>query len=364
MTHLKISKSKPVLLLLLGCFVGSVQLSAAERMMSSFEGVQAQIDRIVPELMAQYQVPGVAIAVVSADGPIYKTGFGYSDSSKSKVIDDTTLFEGASLGKPLFAHAILHYGAADPFDVDGPVAEYLARPFMAEPEGMKISASQLLSHSSGLAYSESEGRRYLAFSPGSKWQYSGLGYIVLQQALAELWRVSLQDVVHQAVTGPLGMESTSYLPPKDDAALLAVGHDRQGQRLQPTVWSSENAASSLHTSAHDYGRFLRMVLGELASDGDNRVAQMMETQIEVDKAHHLWWGFGWAISQEASETIFLHWGSNPGYKSLALGSLQQGLAMVVLTNGDNGLEIARSLVPIVFGKDYAFLDFYMLHPDD
>lgn len=364
MTHRTKTKSKFALFLLLGCFAGSAQLSAAERMVSLFEEVQAHFDRMVPELMEKYQVPAVAIAIVDANGPIYQAGFGYSDASRSRAVDETTLFEGASLGKPLFAHTVLHHASAASFDVQSPVADYLARPFMAEPEGMKISSSQLLSHSSGLAYSESAGRRYLVFSPGSQWQYSGLGFIVLQQVVEELWRGSLHELVSQTVTGPLGMESTSYLPPKNDALLLAEGHDRQGQRLQPTAWPSANAASSLHTSARDYGRFLSLVLREYISGENSRVAQMMDVQVEVDRARHLWWGLGWAISQEESQPMFLHWGSNPGYKSLAVGSLQQGIAMVVLTNGDNGLDIARSLVPIVFGKDYAFLGFYMLHPDD
>lgn len=314
--------------------------------------------------MEQYQVPGVAIAVVDADGPLHMPAYGYTNASHSTSVQNTTVFEAASLGKPLFAYAILHYQAEHPFDPNSPVAKYLGTPFVPEPEGSTITGRQFLSHSSGLAFSDAEGRRYLAFPPGSQWQYSGLGFVVLQKAVEGLWSKSLEELVCRTVTGPLDMESTSYLPPPQGLATLASGHDRKGNELPATAWPAASAASSLHTSARDYGRFLSTMLAELLSGSDDRTAQMVEAQIGVDDALDLSWGLGWAIAEEGSDTVFLHWGSNPGYKSLALGSLREELGMVVLTNGDNGLEIATALVPIVFGQDYRFLNFYMLHPDD
>lgn len=356
--------TRSALILIIGGFVGYAHASPAGNEIARIDEVPAQLDRAVPELMERYQVPGVAIAVVNADGPVDMAGYGYTDESKSERIQDTTVFEGASLGKPLFAYTIMHYRAGRPFDPGRPVAEYLGTSFVPEPGGATITGRQILSHSSGLAFSEAEGRRYLAFTPGSQWQYSGLGFDVLQQAVEKLWSGSLQEFVYQTVTGPLEMESTSYLRPQPGSVMLAFGHDRQGNRLPPTAWSSPSAASSLHTNVRDYGRFLSRVLAELLSGRDSRARQMVEEQVAVDDALHLSWGLGWAVAQEESDRVFFHWGSNPGYKSLALGSLQQELGLVVLTNGDNGLEIATALVPIVFGHDYSFLDFYMLHPDD
>ena len=163
--------------------------------------------------MELYQVPGVAIAIVDADGPVHMSCYGYTDESNSTRIQDTTDFEAASLGKPHFAYAILHYRAERPFDPSSPVAEYLRTPFVPEPEGGTITGQYFLSHSSGLAFSETEGRQYLAFSPGSQWQYSGLSFALLQRAVEELWKESLQELVYRTVIDPLEMESTSYLPP-------------------------------------------------------------------------------------------------------------------------------------------------------
>jgi CubicO group peptidase (beta-lactamase class C family) len=344
--------------------VNYAQASPAGKAEAQFDKVRAQLNQVVPELMEQYQVPGVAIAVVDADGPVHMAGYGDTDESKPGRIQHTTVFEGASLGKPLFAYTILHDRAGRPFEPGRPVADYLGAPFVSEPQGAVITGRHFLSHSSGLVFSEAEGRRYLAFAPGSQWQYSGLGFDILQQAVEKLWNEALQELVYQTVTGPLKMESTSYLPPQRGTVTLASGHDRQGNQLPPTAWSSPRAASSLHTNVRDYGRFLSAMLAELLSNRDSPAAQMIETQVVVDDAVHLSWGLGWAVAQEQSDTVFLQWGSNPGYKSLALGSLQQKIGMVVLTNGDNGLEIATALAPIVFGHNYSFLNFYMLHPDD
>lgn len=358
------SSTQSALILLVGGLVSCAHTSPADSAAGLRDAARAHVDRAVPELMERYRVPGVAIAVVNADGPVHVAAYGYTDESKSKGIRDTTVFEGASLGKPLFAYAILHHRADRPFDPSSPVAEYLGTPFVPDPEGVTITGQQFLSHSSGLAFSEAEGTRYLAFSPGSQWQYSGLGFAVLQQAVEKFWSESLQALVCKTVTGPLEMDSTSYLPPQQGSVTLASGHDRRGNRLPPTPWLSPSAASSLHTNVRDYGRFLSAMLAELLSGGESRAARMVEAQVEVDDALDLSWGLGWAVAQEESDTVFFHWGSNPGYKSLAMGSLQHELGMVVLTNGDNGLEIATALVPIVFGRDYSFLNFYMLHPDD
>ena len=325
---------------------------------------RAALDLAIPALMERHHVPGLAVAIVDAEGTILIAGHGHTDASGSERVDGSTVFEAASLGKALFAHGILQAQADPPFDPDTPITDLLQAPVVNDPRGATITGRHLLSHTSGLAFSESEGRRHLAFPPGTQWQYSGLGFHVLQQTVETLWDTPIEPLMHRVLFGPLGMDATSYLPPRHATQAWASGHDRQGQPLPPSTWTTASASSSLHTSARDYGRFLSAVLAELRSHPDGQAARMLQPQVEVDGARRLHWGLGWAVAREPSDTVFLHWGSNPGFKSLAVGSLQQQTAMVVLTNGDNGLEIATALVPIVFGHAYPFLDFYMLHPDD
>jgi hypothetical protein len=62
--------------------------------------------------------------------------------------------------------------------------------------------------------------------------------------------------------------------------------------------------------------------------------------------------------------VLFHWGSNPGFKSFVFADRSSHVGLVMLTDGDNGLELAQQLVRVVTGRRYAFLRFYMLRPTD
>lgn len=203
-----------------------------------------------------------------------------------------------------------------------------------------------------------------ATPPGSTWRYSGLGFVLLQEALERTSRQSIDALLEQAVTGPLHMSSTSF---SDSGGMtIAKGHDRLGRERSPAAGTPPNAASSLRTSVVDYARFVERMFADLAGGPGASTAGrlMVQPRVQVDAALGLSWGLGWGLAKAESETLFLQWGSNPGYKSLVVASIDRLKALVVLTNGDNGLELATGLVPAVFGREYPFLQFYMLHPDD
>ena len=315
--------------------------------------------------MARYHIPGVAIAVVDASGPRLVRGFGHTDTSRRVPVDPTTVFEAASLGKPLFAYAVIERARQPGFDLDTPVQTYLQAAIAADPRATQITARNLLNHTSGIVYLESKDRRAIASVPGSMWAYSGLGYSVLQDALERVNGTSIDAWIRGTLATSLAMSRTGYLGPVTRSATFALGHARRSNALPPSSWPRASAASSLHTSASDYGRFLSHILAELTNGTASATAALMlMPHVAVDPSLDLSWGLGWAVARARDDTLFLHWGSNPGFKSLAVGSVRQGLGFVVLTNGDHGLELATALVPLVFGVDYPFLEFFMLHPDD
>ena len=324
----------------------------------------AAFSKAVPALMAEFSVPGVALAVVDTSGLVEKgvQTFTRGQVAAANPISYKTVFEGASLGKPLFAYAFLHSHRLPPVDIDAPIEDYLGLSITADEAGRSITARQLLSHTSGLVYAPRENRRLVESPPGKKWKYSGLGYVILQQTAEKTWNASLEELVNVVLPDSLKMSRTSWLPP-DTTADRTVGHTRAGAPLRSTPWTVPSASSTLHTTVVDYGRFVARMLADIA-EGDSVSLRMIQPQVDVDSQLGLSWGLGWAVAEDAGDTLFLHWGSNPGYKSLAIGSTKQNLGLVVLTNGDNGLEVATRIVPLVFGKNYDFLQFYMLHPDD
>jgi CubicO group peptidase (beta-lactamase class C family) len=327
--------------------------------------IQDSLNSVVPTLMQRFHVPGVAIALVDSNGPLLIANYGHLNESESKQINENTVFEAASLGKPLFGYTVITQLDNKVFNIDTPIVSILKEPFVKDPLGTKITTRHFLSHSSGLIFSKTDEQRHVTEQPGSKWKYSGLGFYVLQETLEKLKEMPLEIIMQQFVFNNLQMKNSSYLSLRKESQPMATGHDREGQQITKIEWPEANAASSLNTTTTDYGKFLSHTLAELQEVKLKTASKLMvEPQINVDSFASLYWGLGWAVATAKNDTLFFQWGSNPGFKSLALGSINQGKALIVLTNGDNGLEVATSIAPIIFGYKYPFLDFYMMHPDD
>jgi CubicO group peptidase (beta-lactamase class C family) len=337
-----------------------------DNQVASVNGLPLEIAQAASSLMGKYRVPGAAVAHIEHGRLRAVQGFGFTDDTRTNPVEpEGTVFEAASLGKPLFSYAVIQSALAGTIDLDAPVEEYLGSRVASDPAGRRITAAHLLSHSSGLAFQPAEGKRVLTADPGSQWQYSGLGFLVLQQAIEHVSRSSLDLFIRRALTEPLGMRGTSFVSP-DVGSAVAIGHDREGREMPRTKLDGASAASSLRTNVVDYARFVeRMFLDLSAPSGKSTVGQLMlQPRLSVDPALGLSWGLGWGVASVNGEALFLHWGSNPGFKSLVVGSVDRGLGLIVLTNSDNGLELATALVPQVFGHEYPFLQFKMLHPDD
>ncbi len=314
---------------------------------------QALTPKYTKRLMHKYNVPGISIGIwENGKARFYNFGLTTKDGSS---IDENSIFQAASLGKPLFAYSALKTQSIKLYsNIDHP------SPLFKTNWGAKIKLDHLLSHSSGLYFNEQTNKAEIAFEPATKWRYSGLSYSLLQSIAINSEFVSPDNLL-QSATAQYNLSNTSYNFSNNSA--IALGHDRAGDKIKTHMWKRPNVSSSLHTTSSDYLKFMVNFLEEAKQDSS--FAKLMLTpQVVVDSSKHLYWGLGWALAKNSDDTLFLHWGSNPGYKSLAIGSLMQEKVTVILTNGDNGLEVATELIPIIFGEQYSFLDFYMLHPDD
>lgn len=223
-----------------------------------------------------------------------------------------------------------------------------------------VSSVDLLAHVAGVRYDAE--RDLLVWDAGADWAYSGAGYALLQRSLEAATGQGLEQLARETLFAPLELGSMSFIRPSDRP--LARGHDRSGHPLNLTPVTASNAPSSLHTSAHDYGLFLHRV-ARIDGEPPDSWTRMTTPVVSVRKDSMLMWGIGWALAREPDGgMIVFHWGSNPGFKSLALVDRSRRRAMVIFTNGDNGLELAGQIVRILDHRAHPFLEFYMLHPDD
>lgn len=323
----------------------------------------ARIDALVreiPALLQEYDVPGVAIALTSGPRVQWSAGFGWT-GWPGVAVTPRTVFQVASLGKPVFAHLVDSVAAERDWELGDPV--HLWSPGVANPRGRgALAAEELLSHTSGLWYDAARDQVVLETAMRGKWRYSGAGYALLQRALEAAEGRSLEELSESILFAPLGLRTMSYVAPKGEEH--AVGHDRQGNALAALDSDTANAASSLYASAQDYAQFLVVASG---LDGGDARAWMRLTQVQatVEQTLGMYWGIGWAVERDPDghHTAF-HWGSNPGFKSFALLDPERRLGLVILTNGDHGLELAQRVVGILDPKPHPLFEFYMLHPDD
>ncbi|HKG94456.1 MAG TPA: serine hydrolase domain-containing protein [Gemmatimonadaceae bacterium] len=366
-------------------------------------------DRL-PQLMEYASVPGVAVAMVEGGAVAWARGFGVRAAGGSDPIAEDTVFEAASLGKPVFAYAVLRMRDEGLIDLDRPLGAYLPAPYLPdEPKAAAITARHVLSHSSGFRNWRNgpTDRLTVDFTPGERFSYSGEGYFYLQRVVEQVAGRAFPRYVRERVLEPLGMRSSSYVWLPELDARMAAPHSSRGQpresfharlakrmaaqapaervdtaagaRVPLLDWRYDevaammpkadpnlpvlpnymipNAAGSLLTTAGDYARFVTHVVDGGArgatdlAEGTRR--EMLSPQIRLNSA--LAWGLGWGLEREGgagAPTSFWHWGDNGNYKNFVLGDAAARRAVAIFTNGAGGLKVAERIVNHVTGREH------------
>ncbi|MFN2315445.1 MAG: serine hydrolase domain-containing protein, partial [Gemmatimonadales bacterium] len=307
----------------------------------------AELARLVPELQAEATVPGVAVALVEGGQLVWAKEFGVlSARSKAKVTSET-VFEAASLSKPVFAYAVLQLVDRGILDLDVPLTTYTGRRYTeGEPLLERITARHVLSNTSGFPnWRPRNLPLQVHFTPGERFSYSGEGYAYLQEAVEFTTGKSLEVLMQELVFEPLGMTSSSFIWRSMYEDRKATGHDEIGQpniRREPP---GADAASSLHTTATDYARFVAALLRREAL-APTTYEDMWSPQVTLDAtcmicigqemrlpSASLAWGLGWGLETATVDTTIWHWGDNHDMHAFVLAVPARQQALVVLTNG-------------------------------
>ncbi len=308
------------------------------------------LEQTVHQLAQQHHVCNVAVAVIRnrkfasmvlADG-CQAAGATTADSR----------FQAASLSKPVFAYGVMKLVAQGKMSLDAPVMTYLPQSYhhrfnplnaapgerVTDPRLREITVRMVLNHTSGLP-NWAGGPLSFASAPGAKWHYSGEGYMLLQRAVEAVTAVPLDQFMAAEVFQPLGMDHSSFKWTPQLAQTLLPGTKANGAARSTVVMQEPVAAFSLYTTARDYGKFLVAVL-----DDDAQLKQIVASPATVDPTRALSWGLGWGIEGGPDDAYLWQWGSNPGYRAFAIASVRSGDAVVMFTNGENGLKLAPPVV--------------------
>ncbi len=327
---------------------------------------EPQPRRSLATRMAELGVPGVSVAVL-IDGEIgWARGYGFADVESRRPVTANTLFQAASISKPVAALAALQLVAEGHVDLDADVNTYLkswrvpANDLMAESP---VTLRGLLTHRAGLSVSGFPGYGpdaavpdapgvldgrgntdpvRVVMTPGERRRYSGGGYTVMQQLVADVRGEPFAAVLRKHVLDPIGMIRSTYEQPIPDGRQddIAKGYRPDGE---PVIggWHTypEQAAAGLWTTPSELALYAREVQrarrGESALVLTEALAREMLTPDEDN------WGLGPGISEDGER--FRHGGSNQGFRSTFAAYIDGDDGVFVMTNSDSGSELAREI---------------------
>jgi CubicO group peptidase (beta-lactamase class C family) len=313
----------------------------------------AALDSVIPALMDSGSVIGLSIAIVNDSAVIWSRGFGARNAETGEPVDANTIFEAASLSKPVFAFGVLQLVDEGVVELDRPLVEYWDYDYVPGDERYKqITARMVLTHSTGFPnWRPRGGDLTINFEPGERFSYSGEGFGYLQLAVMDLTDQTLQEFVSGRVFAPLEMTRSSYVWDDRFEGNLAMPHNPGGEvgrkgRPRP---GRGHAAASLHTTANDFGRFLIAALNGTGLS-DSMAAAFLTPQIEVDTG--VAWGLGIGLQDSEIGRAVWHWGDNTGYKAYTLAYPERKLGLVWFTNSENGQSILEAMLAETVGGDH------------
>lgn len=302
----------------------------------------ADVMAVIGTELPSHHVPGLAFALINGGQVVGVAGSGERIAGGDPVSADTA-FEAASLTKPVVARLAIGLHLAGRLDLDVPltVGRLLADAGL-DPRFDRLTARHILSHRSGLPNWRRPGEPLSFLSePGSRERYSGEAFNLLLETIIWILQAGLpggDELDKRART--YGLNNAYFEWQQELERCCAWPHDTNGDPMTKNRPARATGAGSLHCSVRDYAGFIASWIDASQHDADGSFAWR-----SVDRRRAL----GWAVASEGHGEILWQHGDNPGYKHLAAFNPGTGDAVVVMTNGDCGRELAVRVVAQILG---------------
>jgi len=297
--------------------------------------------------LAENKVPAVGIGVIR-DGQLKEVKV-YGELRKGVPAPYNTIFNVASLTKPVVTNLTLRLVSMGKWDLDEPLAHYWVDPDIAnDPRSAKLTTRHVLSHQTGFPnwrWQDPSKKLAFQFDPGTKFQYSGEGFEYLRRALEKKFGQPLAQLAASTIFQPLGMKDTQFTwCEHTDESRFARWHDQNGENTYTDYkTTTANAADNLLTTVEDYGRFAVSVI-----NGDGLSKAVFDDMVRPYAAMKGQgaMGLGWEIQPNLTggEYALIHSGSDDGVKTLVILLPKSKQGLVVFTNGDNGFNLFEKVL--------------------
>lgn len=300
------------------------------------------IDNFVLHQMDSLNIPGLSIAIIQNEKIVYYKAAGIKNEEKDTV-DPNTVFEAASMTKPVFAYALLKLSQKGMIDLDIPLYQYYPYNDIDYDNRYKsITARMVLSHTTGFPnWRNTGGKLTINFEPGTKYGYSGEGFQYLQLVVSHITHKKIEDIIAQEVFAPFSMSNSFLIKNQYIQEHLADGMKDNTEWGKNFLWQEPNMAYSLCTEAKDYTKFVIELMKESRlSTGTFQLMSVPQVQSEPNK----WSCLGIFMEQTPYGPKYSHSGNNNNrYNSNFEFYKDRGLGYVFFMNCHNEPAFTKRL---------------------
>jgi len=325
----------------------------------------------IAERMRAFGIPAVSIAVVNNGRIEWAKAYGYLSADSTQKADTETLFQAASISKPISALGALKLVEQGKLDLDTDINRYL-KSWTVKPSAFTaekpVTLRGLLSHTAGLTVhgfmGYAKGRPLPTLvqilngekpanssaivsdtTPGVHWNYSGGGYVVMQQAIENITGETFPAFMQKTVLTPIGMRHSTFEQPLPESLWknVSIAHFRNGKKI-PGDWYTypEMAPAGLWTTPSDLAAYILEVQQSLKGKANHVLSASMTKNMLTDQLDGQ--GLGPVVEKKNDVLTFAHNGGNIGYRCQFYALTNTGQGLVIMTNSDRGMDLIRELM--------------------
>jgi CubicO group peptidase (beta-lactamase class C family) len=341
-----------------------------------------EADSFARKTLEAAHVTGAQLVVLDGGRLVWSAAYGLRRREPELPMDRETTTWAASITKSVFAAYVMQLVERGEFNLDEPVARQLRQPLneyepyretaseiVRDPAWLMVTPRMLLAHTSGLANFaaiEPDKKMHLHFQPGTRFQYSGEGFNLVQFVIEQKKQRPLDELMQEAIFTPLGMRRSGIIYQKEFEANVADRYDTEERFRSQTRRFPARAAGSMTTSADDLGRFVSALFAGKIIKASTRAA-MLHPYIRIHSLHQfgpganvgggkeaedvgLAYGVGWGLlTHTRFGPAFFKEGHGDGAQNYMICFEKRKTCMILLTNSDNGELAFRPLLETILG---------------
>lgn len=352
------------------------------------DGSKITVDSLnakIKYLMKIANVSGVAIAVFNDNKPIFNKTYGLANVQKNISFEKTSVMYGASLAKMVFAYIAMQYVQEKIIDLDKPLVQYLSKPLPEikingfrrgyhdlkdDKRYEKITARMCLTHTTGFPnwrWFEEDKKLKIKFEPGTRYSYSGEGLYLLQFVIEQLTGKDYETISQERVFKPLAMTNTSQVWQTRFDSSICYGHNAKGEPYELMKWKEASAGGSMSTTFEDFTKFYtELISGKGLSKKSFKEMTSQQIRIKsrsqfgplskIDNTDNdniqLGYGFGVGTFTTPFGRAFFKEGHDDGWGHYSICFPDKKIAVVIMTNNDNGESIFKEFLAYSIGDIY------------